>query len=138
VVRHLARPIAFLYYAFMAKSITVVRKKRGRPATGQDPVSAIRMSEELTRRIDQWAVAHKVASRSEAIRHLVELGLASRPAPGRNSKATAQASELAAREIDRLSDTSVTVEEHAARKRRLIKGPGAFRDIRRDQPKSNK
>jgi Arc/MetJ-type ribon-helix-helix transcriptional regulator len=121
----------FWYYRFMRKAI-----KRGRPATGRDPVSAIRLSAELTSRIDQWAVAHEIASRSEAIRHLVELGLASvRPAARRDSKATAKASELAAREIDRIGDKLATAEEHASRKHRLLKGPADFRGIRRDLPK---
>jgi Arc/MetJ-type ribon-helix-helix transcriptional regulator len=59
----------------MAKSITVNAKRRGRPATGQDPVSAVRLPADLTEEIDSWASNHETASRSEAIRRLVELGL---------------------------------------------------------------
>jgi len=61
----------------MAKSIKVNQKKRGRPATGRDPVSAVRLPVELTAAVDSWGVDHK-ASRSEAIRRLVEIGLKSK------------------------------------------------------------
>ena len=44
-------------------------------ATGQDPVSAVRLPAELTRQIDIWAEKHAADSRSEAIRRLVEIGL---------------------------------------------------------------
>jgi hypothetical protein len=69
--------LPFVYYAIMPKSIDVVRKKRGRPATGQDPVSAIRLSPEFRKKIDAWAANQDdKPPRSEAIRRLVELGLA--------------------------------------------------------------
>ena len=58
------------------KSIPVVRKKRGRPATGQDPVSAIRLSPALRSAIEAWAKQQPdKPSRSEAIRQLVEFAL---------------------------------------------------------------
>ena len=54
----------------------VVRKRPGRPATGQDPVTAIRLSAELRANVDAWAAAQEdEPGRSEAIRRLVELGL---------------------------------------------------------------
>jgi hypothetical protein len=60
----------------MAKSIKVNQKKRGRPATGRDPVSAVRFPSETTNRIDAWAKKQEdEPGRSEAIRRLVELGL---------------------------------------------------------------
>ena len=61
----------------MAKSTkNVVRKKRGRPATGQDPVTAIRLSADLRASVDAWAARQDDApGRSEAIRRLVERGL---------------------------------------------------------------
>jgi len=37
---------------------------------------------------------------------------------------------LADQEIDKVSDQSATVEERQERKRRLLKGPGEFGDIR--------
>jgi hypothetical protein len=61
----------------MAKSNKVVRKKgRGRPATGRDPVTAIRLSQELRETVDEWADRQDdQPGRSEAIRRLVEIGL---------------------------------------------------------------
>ena len=67
----------FMVLHFMAKSNKVVPKKaRGRPATGRDPVTAIRLSEELRATVDKWAAKQDDGpGRSEAIRRLVELGL---------------------------------------------------------------
>ncbi|MGD9882952.1 MAG: ribbon-helix-helix domain-containing protein [Reyranella sp.] len=59
----------------MASSNTVIRKKRGRPATGTDPLVAVRLPPEMIAALDGRAAADKV-SRSELIRRLVELGLA--------------------------------------------------------------
>ncbi len=42
---------------------------------------------------------------------------------------------MAAQQIDKLVDPSATTEERHARKRRLLKGPKEFRDIRGDLPK---
>jgi hypothetical protein len=69
--------LAFLYYDFSMGSIPVLRKKRGRPATGQDPVTAIRLSLELRVAIDGWAARQEdKPARSEAIRRLIEQALA--------------------------------------------------------------
>jgi Arc/MetJ-type ribon-helix-helix transcriptional regulator len=58
----------------------VVRKRPGRPATGQDPVTAIRLSKELRETVDDWAAKQgDHPGRSEAIRRLVELGLKAKP-----------------------------------------------------------
>jgi hypothetical protein len=46
-----------------------------------------------------------------------------------------KAAEMASREIDRLADQAATSKEQAQRKRRLIKGPREFRDMRGDLPK---
>jgi hypothetical protein len=48
----------------------------GLKATGQDPVTAIRLSKEMRAAVDAWAaVQDDEPGRSEAIRRLVELGL---------------------------------------------------------------
>src|SRR5436305_9175249 len=47
----------------------------------------------------------------------------------------AKASEMAGEAIDRLGDPLATEEERQLRKRRLIKGPQEFRDIRSDRAK---
>jgi oligoribonuclease (3'-5' exoribonuclease) len=61
----------------MAVSNKVIpKKKAGRPATGNDPVRAIRLSDEFLAKVDTWAERqHDQPGRSEAIRRLVELGL---------------------------------------------------------------
>jgi len=63
----------------MPELIPVVRKKRGRPPTGQDPVTAVRLSPALKSQIEDWAKQQPdKPSRSEAIRRLVELALAAK------------------------------------------------------------
>jgi hypothetical protein len=69
--------LAFMVLHFMAKSNKVLPKKaRGRPATGRDPVTAIRLSAEMRETVDRWADRQsEKPTRSEAIRRLVEIGL---------------------------------------------------------------
>jgi Arc/MetJ-type ribon-helix-helix transcriptional regulator len=58
------------------ESIPVTQKKRGRPATGQDPVLTIRLPLALRSEIQTWAKQQKDRpSRSEAIRRLIESAL---------------------------------------------------------------
>jgi hypothetical protein len=60
----------------MSTKKVVPKKKRGRPATGKDPVSAIRLSPALRSAIETWAKQQPdKPSRSEAIRQLVEFAL---------------------------------------------------------------
>jgi len=62
---------------------------------------------------------------------LVELALEGRPpTKQRNPEARLQAHDLASNQIDRLGDPSATDEERQQRKRRLLKGPKEFREIR--------
>ena len=85
------------------------------------------------RALDDWITEqHDEPSRPEAIRRLVELGLANAQATLARIK---KSSEMAGQEIDRLSDPSATEEERQLRKRRLIKGPKEFREIRSDRVK---
>jgi hypothetical protein len=69
--------LVFMVLHFMAKSNKVLpKKRRGRPPTGRDPVTAIRLSAQLRAIVDDWAVKQTdMPGRSEAIRRLVELGL---------------------------------------------------------------
>jgi hypothetical protein len=66
--------LAFTLYAIMAKSLSVKRKKRGRPATGTEPLYGVRFNDQLMSEIMQWAKANAI-TRSVAIRRLVEQGL---------------------------------------------------------------
>jgi hypothetical protein len=67
--------LLFRYTYLMAKSIKVhPKKRRGRPATGKDPLVSARLPQTLIDQVEHWAASSE-ASRSEAIRRLVELGL---------------------------------------------------------------
>jgi hypothetical protein len=127
------------------------------------------ITRELIRAIDDWADARADGSRSEAIRQLLEIGLKAAPpkpedvvtdipaAPASlwpmpteveqaldsgTAKAASKATDMAGQRIDKLGDASATNEERQSRKRRLLKGPKEFRDIREqaraDQPKRKK
>ena len=54
----------------------VPKSKRGRPATAKDPLIALRVPAETIAEINKWGGDR--ASRSEAIRTLIEIGLASK------------------------------------------------------------
>jgi hypothetical protein len=73
---------------------------------------------------------------SEAVRRLVELGLTVKTGGGAKSdKQKARASELAGTAIDRLHEAAASSDDKASRKRRLVKGPSEFRDVRVDRPR---
>jgi hypothetical protein len=60
---------------FMNKS-TTVKPKRGRPPSGgRDPFVGIRLPASLIEQIGLWSEKHEAATRSEAVRRLIELGL---------------------------------------------------------------
>jgi len=90
--------------------------------------------------LDEWRRRQRnLPSREVAIRLLVERGLAdSTTTAARQLRkgGRRKAAEMASREIDRLGDQSVTNEERTRRKRRLIKGPPEFRDVRANRPKT--
>ena len=104
----------------------VPEKRPGRPATGRDPVTAIRLSPEMRGTVDAWASKQADApSRSEAIRQLVEKGLMSEKS----------ASQLAGETIDDLADATATTAEKRSRKDSLMEGPEEFRGQREDEAK---
>lgn len=115
-----------------------VKRKLGRPSTGgAHPLTAVRLPDQLRKAIDRWAKTQGGnLSRSEAIRRLVEVGLThAKPLSRLSQKAVARAANMAAGEIDRrlTGDPSLSTEERSERKRRLLKGPKEFRNIRGDQ-----
>jgi Arc/MetJ-type ribon-helix-helix transcriptional regulator len=61
----------------MAVKQNVKHKRRGgRPATGHDPVTALRMPPALAARVEEWAKQQPdQPSRSEAIRRMIEMVL---------------------------------------------------------------
>ncbi|HVI62243.1 MAG TPA: hypothetical protein VM910_06585 [Bradyrhizobium sp.] len=114
------------------KGSMAVRTKKGRRTAGHDAVATIRLSSELRESVDAWAAKQSdKPARPEAILRLVELGLERTHRRESAPNRAAKASEMAAQEIDRITDPSATEEERQLRKRRLIKGPKEFRDIRK-------
>jgi hypothetical protein len=92
----------------------------------------------LLNAIDKWRRRQTpIPTVSDAIRVLLEQALASPIAKGRPSpEAAHKALKMAARTVDDIADKSLPEEERKTRKRRLIRGPGEFRGLRADQPKS--
>jgi hypothetical protein len=112
------------------------KTKMGRLATGIGTLIGHRWHEPDLAAIDEWRRRQDdLPSRSEAIRRLAEPGLAgARPMRRRSPKAASKASDMAGQQIDKLGDSSATDEERQQRKRRLLKGPKEFRDMRGDLP----
>jgi hypothetical protein len=118
---------------FMARRAVITRKRhRGPSRTSKRTLIGLRLQSGLLARVDRWAASQKDdPSRPEAIRRLVELGLANIHRSVPRFKKAAKAAEMAGQEIDRLGDPLATHEEQQLRKRRLIKGPKEFRDPQR-------
>ncbi|KRR06821.1 hypothetical protein [Bradyrhizobium valentinum] len=89
--------------------------------------------------IDEWREAHDIATRPEAIRRLVELGL-SKSTSSKKPRVLSTAKQGAERAVELATDVigkqmpNTSDEEKATRRRRLIKGPSEFRNVRRDRP----
>jgi hypothetical protein len=123
----------------MRRQSVITQKKRGPPATGKGELVGVRIQPKLMQGLDRWIADHRPRpSRPEAIRRLLEQALAT-AAPSGPAKAGSRrkAADLAGQAIDSLGDQTATVEERAHRKRRLIKGPREFRDVRDDQRKKD-
>jgi lipase chaperone LimK len=109
-----------------------------RPSSARDAISAVKLSEGLTADVDAWAEAHDMV-RSDAIRHLVELGLsASTISDSQRSTDPLEIENLAVKQIDHLLDPSLPTEERERRIRRLTEGPPEFSDERIDLPTPRK
>jgi hypothetical protein len=78
---------------FMNSSISVTQKNEkkrgsGRPPTGETPNRSVRLPEQLWEQIDDWRAEERpIPARSEAIRRLIELGLATDAKRARKPKA---------------------------------------------------
>jgi hypothetical protein len=107
-------------------------KKRGPPATGKGEPILVRLQPAQLAALDAWIARQDAQlSRPEAIRRLLEQALAvSQPAQSRTQKARSTALDLASTQLDRLLDPSAPDEERQRQKRRLLKGPKEFRDMR--------
>lgn len=115
------------------------KKPRKRPVgTGESTVVGVRMLQGSLAELDGWRARHSkpALSRAEAIRRLVEAGLSASPGiPSAGRRNAVRAKQLATREIDILSDTSVSSHAQGQRKRSLTEGPSEFRADRVDFPK---
>jgi hypothetical protein len=101
----------------------------------QDAAVTVRLSRDQLERIDRWIAGQKrVAGRAEAVRRLAELGLdhAGVSSKARKSgRGAEQAAGMASDMIDHLGDQSATREDREQRKKRLVKGPSEFREMRK-------
>jgi hypothetical protein len=113
-------------------------KKRGRPASGREPMMGFRAAPVLRASIVEWAENQSdMPTLSEATRRLVELGLTMKS----KRRQTPEDQKLRAREmagdaIDGMTDATAHPDDQISRKRRLLKGPEEFRNVRVDRPKS--
>lgn len=99
--------------------------------TGTGLLIGMRWHASVLEKIDEWRHRQNDApSRTEAIRRLVELALAGVPPKARSPKARSKALALAEEQIEKLIDPSAPDEERQQRKRRLLKGPREFREMR--------
>lgn len=133
--------LVFRLYKYMAKSVKVVPKKRGRPATGKDPLMGFRAAPVMRATVIKWAENQPDhPTLSEAIRRLVEIGLSKSEPPKRPKvlstakQSVARARELATATLDKQSDPAASDEERKVIKRKLVEGPSVFRDARKDRP----
>ena len=109
--------------------------------TGKGTLIGVRLLDDPLAALDSWIGKQKDPdlTRPEAIRRLVEIGLAGAKkfaAPSQQTRAKAK--KFAAEQIDRMGNSTATAEEQASRKQRLLKGPEEFREARVDRPKARK
>lgn len=120
------------------REITKLRKPRSK--TTGEPV-LVRLQPDMLSALDAFRAAQSdLPNRPEAIRRLLEKSLRPKPEPRPPgpSKGAAEAKELARHQVERMSDSGATDEERQTRRRRILRGPPEFVDIRKDQPKPRK
>jgi Arc/MetJ-type ribon-helix-helix transcriptional regulator len=117
------------------------KRKRGRPkTTGPGLGINVRLQAQQLEQLDDWIEKQREhRSRPEAIREILERALKhNQPRRAGPHKGASKAVVLAEKELDRLGDTSATEEERQSRKRRILKGPREFREMRKDSPPRGK
>ena len=120
----------------MKKSIKVKSKKRGRPATGKDPLMGFRAPPALRASVVKWAENQPdKPGLSESVRRLVEIGLTVRTKSKQPTTARAERAKILAwKTLESLTPGAAGNDEKTSRKRRLVKGPEEFQGVRIDQP----
>jgi hypothetical protein len=121
-----------LWLASAGLQATKKAKAPSRPIGDRDAQVAARMPPDLIDAVEAWA-AKNDTSRSGAFRQLVELGLKAKQPGGYSDQQKQRAKEMAGEAIDANSDDKAHADDQARRKRRLIKGPEEFRDLRIDR-----
>lgn len=116
------------------------KKSGGRPSTGAGTLISQSWRDRDLAAIDGWRARQPdQPTRAEAICRLVELGLSVGRTGSRNRAAEAaarkMAREMAAAQVDSLTDPSLPEEERRRRKRRLIRRP---KELRRRQGERTK
>lgn len=124
----------------MKRQTVITKKRRGPPPTGKGTLIGVRMQPDELSTLDEWiGDRYPELTRPEAIRRLVELGLAVRGKLKQGPPARAErAKELASNTIEHLTAAAPESDEKSRRKHRLIKGPEEFREVRVDGPKPEK
>src|ERR1700761_1043980 len=91
----------------MTKSTIGIQKLRGRPKSGQTPIPALRLPEELRTKIDDWIAAQPEPrpARSEAIRRLLAEALG-KPAAEVKSPSLPPASDAFLRALGHQSENA--------------------------------
>ena len=108
------------------------RARRKHQSPGRRTAS-IRLPLALVEQIDMWAAKNNGQTRTGAVCELLEQSLSNAYSKNAGSRQQARAADLAASQIDRMSDATASRTEQVTRKRRLTEGPSMFRDVRRDK-----
>src|SRR5215203_3943346 len=115
------------------RSISRTEKRgRGRPRVNPTSIHLSLPPAQLDQLDAYVAQQSDQPSRPEAIRRLLNMALANTGMTSPRKKYSAKASETAGSTLDQLGDKSASPDQQAKRKRRLLKGPSEFRDMRRD------
>jgi hypothetical protein len=148
----------FLITKFMVRARNVNKiRKRGRPSIAGKPgvqsvLIGVRLPPNLLADLDRWRIelARRAGGnpegRPEAIRAILEghfEGARSRELRENARSKTmnnsiGESAKLAGRAIDRVDDQAASSGERAKRKRRLIRGPEEFTDVRARQRRRDK
>ena len=123
-----------------------IKKRTGRPPVGSTPIM-VRLPPDQLADLDRWIrdiarrMNAKPTGRPEAIRDILQNHFdTQRQRWGREDVQKAKPSEtrdksadMAGWTIDTIDDQSAPAEDRAKRKRRLLKGPQEFREMRKDR-----